>query len=100
VVDNQPVSVLEAFAAGLAVVSTGTGDIAAMVRHDETGLIVPPDDPAAMAAAVASLLEAPARARELSERARQEMTKYSWPAVRKSWAEVYADDPLRAGLTA
>jgi glycosyltransferase involved in cell wall biosynthesis len=71
-----------------------------MVRHDETGLIVPPDDPEAMAAAVASLLEAPARAQELSERARQETTKFSWPAVRQAWAEVYGDEPLRAGLTA
>ena len=45
VVDNQPVSILEAFAAGLPVVSTPTGDIAAMVRHGETGLLVPPLDP-------------------------------------------------------
>jgi glycosyltransferase involved in cell wall biosynthesis len=37
VVDNQPVSLLEAFASGLPVVSTPTGDIAAMVRHEETG---------------------------------------------------------------
>jgi glycosyltransferase involved in cell wall biosynthesis len=103
VVDNQPVSVLEAFAAGLSVVSTGTGDIAAMVRHEETGLIVPPDDPAAMAAAVASLLQSPARAQEMAERARQETTKYTWPAVRRAWAEVYADPPLHGhvepGLT-
>ena len=41
VVDNQPLSVLEAFASGLPVVTTPTGDLAAMVRPGETGLVVP-----------------------------------------------------------
>src|SRR5207245_895858 len=62
VLDNQPVSVLEAFASGLPVVSTGTGDIAAMLRCGDTGLLVPPVDPAATAAALASLLESACRA--------------------------------------
>ena len=69
-VDNQPVSVLEAFAAGLPVVSTGTGAIADMVRPGETGSLVPPDDPEAMAAAVAALLESPREALRMTEHAR------------------------------
>jgi glycosyltransferase involved in cell wall biosynthesis len=90
VVDNQPVSVLEAFAAGLPVVSTGTGDISAMVRDGETGLIVPPGDPAVMTKAMARLLEDPGLARSLAHRARQEVEEYSWPRVRQAWATVYA----------
>jgi glycosyltransferase involved in cell wall biosynthesis len=90
VVDNQPVSILEAFAAGLTVVSTATGDIGAMVRDGETGLLVPPRDPGAMAAAVDSLLEDPARALALSRSARQEAEKYTWARVREEWASVYA----------
>jgi len=90
VVDNQPVSVLEALAAGLPVVSTGAGDIAAMIRDGETGLLVPPGDPAAMAKAVAGLLEHPDRAVLMARRARQEVEKYTWPQVRDAWAAVYA----------
>ena len=90
VVDNQPVSVLEAFAAGLPVVSTETGDIAAMVRDGETGLVVPPGDPAALAKAVAGLLDDPDRALLLARRARQEVEQYTWSEVREAWAAVYA----------
>ena len=93
VVDNQPVSILEAFAAGVPVVSTPTGDIAAMVRHDETGLLVPPLDAVALAVAVLALLRDPDRAARLARRAREECDRYTWPAVRDQWAAVYAPVP-------
>ena len=89
VVDNQPLSVLEAFAAGLPVVSTATGDIAALVRDGETGLIVPPGDPPAMAKAVASLLEHPEHALRMARTARVQVEAYSWPRVRQQWAALY-----------
>jgi glycosyltransferase involved in cell wall biosynthesis len=90
VVDNQPVSILEAFAAGLPVVSTPTGDIAAMVRHHETGLLIPPEDPAALAAAVLQLLEHPREAAGMAAHARRDVTGYEWPAVRDEWAAAYS----------
>jgi len=90
VLDNQPVSILEALASGLPVVSTGTGDIAAMVRDGETGLIVPPEDPAAIAKAVTSLLENPDQAVEMALRARREVQQYTWAGVHEQWADVYA----------
>lgn len=93
VVDNQPVSVLEAFAAGLPVVSTGTGDIATMVRDGETGLIVPPGDPAAMLKAVGTLLGDPEFAVRIARRALQEVKRYTWPQVREEWAAVYSGAP-------
>ena len=87
--DNQPVSILEAFASGLSVVSTGVGDIPAMVRDGRTGLIVPPEDPAAMAKAVCSLLEAPDQALAMASRAREAVEQYTWERVRGQWAKVY-----------
>lgn len=90
VVDNQPVSIIEALAAGLPVVSTPTGDIRFMVKHGETGLLVPPDDPSALADALALLWREPDRALNMARRARQDVVKYTWPAVRDRWAEAYA----------
>ena len=89
VVDNQPVSILEAFAAGLPVVSTPTGDIPALVRHGETGLLVPEDDPDALAAAVLTLIQSPLEAVEIARAARNEVRRFTWSAVRSRWRDVY-----------
>jgi glycosyltransferase involved in cell wall biosynthesis len=87
-VDNQPVSVLEAFASGLPVVTTAPGGIADLVEDRRTGRVVPIADPTALAAAVSSLLNEPDRARALAWRARDEVAAYSWPRVRPLWMEV------------
>jgi len=95
VVDNQPVSILEAFAAGLPVVSTPTGDISALVRHGQTGLLVPENEPDALAAAVLALFERPSDALEMARAARREVRRFTWAAVRSDWLDVYAgvDNP-------
>jgi glycosyltransferase involved in cell wall biosynthesis len=93
VVDNQPVSVLEAFAAGLPVVSTPSGDLANLIRHRSTGLLVPRGDPEAMADAAAYLLGHPNRALLIARGARQEAEKFRWESVRNSWLAVYAGRP-------
>jgi len=54
-----PVSVLEAIAAGLPVVATRVGGVPELVVDGETGFLVPPADPAALAAALQRLLDEP-----------------------------------------
>jgi glycosyltransferase involved in cell wall biosynthesis len=92
VIDNQPVSILEAFAAGLPVVSTPVGDIPAMMRNQQNGTLVPRDDPEAMAAAIALLLDAPGEAVTMARRAREEVEQYTWPQVRRAWAALYRNE--------
>jgi glycosyltransferase involved in cell wall biosynthesis len=93
VVDNQPVSILEAFAAGLPVVSTATGDIASMVRDGQTGFIVRAGNPEALALAAMAMLQNPNHARAMACRARQEVERFTWTAVRDKWADVYGNSP-------
>lgn len=91
VVDNQPVSILEAFAAGLPVVSTPTGDIAAMLCGGKAGLLVAPEDPSAMADAITRLLEEPGLSSSITRFAREQVEQYTWPRVREQWATLYAE---------
>jgi len=90
IVDNQPVSILEALSTGVSVVSTPTGDIPALIRDRETGLIVPPGSPNAMASAVSFLLQHPERADFMASHGREVGRRYTWECVRDQWAAVYA----------
>jgi len=96
ILDNQPVSILEAFAAGVPVVTTAPGDLRHMVRDGETGVLVPPGDPRAMAAAAATLFDQPERARRIAERARREAERHAWTAVRDDWMRAYGREAVTA----
>ncbi len=60
-------AVLEAMAMGRPVVASATGGVPEVVRHGETGLLVPPGDEIALAEAVATLLRDPARAEAMGQ---------------------------------
>jgi colanic acid/amylovoran biosynthesis glycosyltransferase len=65
--DNLPTVIMEAMAAGLPVVSTQIGGIPEMVVESETGLLVSPNDPSALADAIEKLLVDPALAKEFGQ---------------------------------
>ena len=65
------VSLLQAMAAGLPVVTTDVAPMTEVVQHGENGLLVPAQDPVALAAAVVDLASNPATARRLGAAARQ-----------------------------
>jgi glycosyltransferase involved in cell wall biosynthesis len=88
-IDNQPVSILEALACGLPVVSTPIGDIPTMLRHGEAGLLVPPGDPDAIATAVDTLLTDRPRVEAVTRAGCAEVERYNWANVRDEWSTVY-----------
>ena len=71
-VEGNPLSVMEAMAAGLPVVSTAVGGVPELVRDGETGLLVPSEDAGALARAVQALMDDPARRRAMGAAARQD----------------------------
>ncbi len=84
-IDNAPVSVLEAMAAGLCVVSTRVGGLPYLLEHEQDALLVPPRDPLAMAQAVRRILEEPSLAARLSANARKKAERFDWGAVVPEW---------------
>lgn len=88
-VDNMPVSILEAFASGVPVVSTCAGGIPDMLAHGVSGLLVPVGDDGAMAQQVLSVLRNPALASRLRQAGLAEAEKYGWTRVRTQWLAAY-----------
>ncbi len=59
--EGVPVVLMEALASGLPVIATTVGGVGELVEHSKSGLLLPPGDEVALAAALAELLEDPAR---------------------------------------
>ncbi|HMB83424.1 MAG TPA: glycosyltransferase family 4 protein [Terriglobales bacterium] len=87
--DNMPVSIIEAFAAGTPVVTTSPECMPYLVQHERTGLLSPVGDEKALAANVIRLLRDPALAARLAQNAHHESRNYTWEAVREQWVNTY-----------
>ena len=88
-IDNQPLSLLEAFACGLPIVTSDAGGIPYMVSNGNTAMVVPRGDYVQMAERAIELLNNSSRAKQMIQQGRQECLKYSWEAVRSAWLDVY-----------
>lgn len=88
-IDNMPLSVLEAFAAGTPVIATNVGGVPAILETGVHGLLVPGDDDRAMAEAALRLLRDQALATQLARRAHASTEAYTWARVRPLWLSTY-----------
>lgn len=86
--EGLPLSILEAMAAGLPVVSTNVGGVPDIVRHGENGILVPAGDKEAYVAALTRLAEQAdtrtayaARSRELSKNYDEELTVHGYESL-------------------
>ncbi|EXI76739.1 MAG TPA: glycosyltransferase family 4 protein [Candidatus Accumulibacter phosphatis] len=88
-VDNMPISILEAFASGVPVVSTDAGGIPDLVEHGVSGLLVPVGDAQAMADAALRVLQRVELAAALRQAGLEQAAHYAWPQVRARWLAAY-----------
>jgi len=84
-IDNTPVSVIEALAGGLPVVSTNVGGIPYLLEHGKTALLVQPGNVEEMADAVKRLFSQPELAGRLAENGRRLAESFDWEVVLPQW---------------
>lgn len=88
-VDNMPISILEAFASGVPVVSTDAGGIPDMVEDGVSARLVPIGDAERMAAEAVRVFTEPARAASMRAAGIEAAARYAWPTVRDQWLDLY-----------
>jgi glycosyltransferase involved in cell wall biosynthesis len=89
--DTFPRSIIEAMANGLCVVTTNVGGIPYLANNREEALLVPPEEPVQMAAAIRQIIENKELAQRLSLNARKRAEKYDWSAILPQWEELFCE---------
>lgn len=85
-------SVVSAMAVGAPVVASAVGGIPEIVAHGRTGLLVPPGDAPALAAAIAALKRQPAWARDLGAAGRRHVRRdFTWARAARTFAGLYEE---------
>lgn len=88
--EGLPNAVLEAMATGLPVVATAVGGVPELLRDGETGVLVPPRDPAALGGAIGRLAADPELRARLGRAARRAVEELSWPRCVEAHERLYA----------
>jgi L-malate glycosyltransferase len=91
VIDNMPVAIIEAFYAGLPVVTTDAGGIPYIVHDRESGLLAPKRDVNSLAAALSELIENADLRQKIIDGGRAFAQECSWQRVKYKWAGAYRE---------
>ena len=86
--DNTPISVMEAMALGLPVVSTNVGGIPYLLTDKENALLVNDNDVVAMVDSICHLIENQQKTKELASNARNFIAQMDWNVVKEEWKQV------------
>ena len=95
--DNQPVSLIEGMASGLAIASTDAGGIPVLVQDGREALLVPVGDAGALGEALIRIVDDTELRDGLVRAARGRAREFSWREVGPRWLDLYAKLTGRGG---
>ena len=88
-IDNQPMSILEAFRAGLLVISSNVGGVPYLVENGVTGRLFPNDDHEELAKIMIDVIRNPEESLEMIDKAHSELDKYTWMSIKPKLFSLY-----------
>lgn len=86
--DNMPISVMEAMAVGLPVISTNVGGLPFLIDHEKDGILVPPNNSEAFVDAIINLCNYPLKVQKITQNARKKMEEFDWEKVKHKWIKL------------
>ena len=89
--EGFPLAIVEAMLARLPVVAANVGSVAEAVADGETGVLVPPEDPAALASAVRRVLDDPEGRARMGDRGRRRALAFTPAAMARAYEAVYEE---------
>lgn len=86
--DNTPVSLIEAMALGMPIVSTNVGGISYLIEDQKDGLLVKPNTSKEMISQIENLIDSPELVQKLTQNARTKAELFDWEVVKAQWKEL------------
>lgn len=86
--DNMPVSVIEAMALGLPIISTNVGGLPFLIHHKKDGLLVLPNQVEGFVSAIQQLKEDHSFLEAITKHARTKAERYDWQQVKDQWLSI------------
>ena len=88
--ESLPQSIKEAFFLKIPVIATNVGDIPEVIQNNETGILVPSNDPQSLLEAINSLLEDKDKASKMAENAYDFIIKnFTWEKLISKYVDFY-----------
>jgi len=87
--DNTPVSVIEAMALGLPVISTNVGGLPFLIQNGKNGILVPPNNCLALADAIVNITQNQILYKTIQINARKTAEQWDWSQVKQKWSSLF-----------
>jgi glycosyltransferase involved in cell wall biosynthesis len=88
-IDNQPMSILEAFKCGLLVISSCVGGVPYMVDNGRTGILVESNNHVQLARKMLDAMDNPHKTIEMMQAGHEELRKYRWEYIKEKLYALY-----------